>query len=154
MDAALASARARVKHVVEHRCPECEHVVSSTTRRRATVGRPFEECARCGAYVARTPYEEWALMKRSTRTRIVVSSAALSLALGLAPGAAMVTAALVTRRPLETPLVVSGIGLAVGLGAWIAWLTRLLAPSRRRMRDPWYQAKLAQFAIQSAKRGV
>jgi hypothetical protein len=143
-----------LKRVVEHRCPDCENVVSRTTRRRATVGRPFEECARCGAYVARTPYEEWALMRRSTRTRILASSAALALALGLAPGAAMVTAALLARRPLEAPLIVSAIGLAVGLGAWISWLARLVGPSRRRMRDPWYQAKLAQFAIQSAKRGV
>lgn len=140
--------------VVEHRCPECEHVVSSTTRRRATVGRPFEECARCGAYVARTPYEEWALMRRSTRTRIALSGAALCVALGLAPGAAMVTTALLAGRALETPLIVAGIGLAVGLGAWIGWLARLVGPSRRRMRDPWYQAKLAQFAIQSAKRGA
>ena len=47
-----------MRRVVEHRCPECDHLVSSTSRTRATVGRPFEECARCGAYVARTPYEE------------------------------------------------------------------------------------------------
>jgi hypothetical protein len=128
-------------------------VVSSTTRRRATVGRPFEEC-RCGAYVARTPYEEWALMRGSTRTRILLSSLLLAVALGLAPGAALGTSAWLAQRPLEVPLVVCGVGLVLGLGYWASWLARLVGPSRRRMRDPWYQAKLAQFAIQSAKRGT
>jgi hypothetical protein len=143
-----------MKRVVEHRCPECEHVVSSTTRTRPTVGRPFEECARCGAYVARTPYEEWALMRSGTRLRIALSSAALATALGLAPGAALATAAWLEGRPLWTPLYVCAGGLVLGLGWWIGWLVRLVAPSRRRLRDPWYQAKLAQFAIQSARRGT
>ena len=139
--------------LVEHRCPECDHLVSSTSRTRATVGRPFEECARCGAYVARTPYEEWALMKRSTRARILLSSAVLAIALGLAPGAALAASAWVAKRPLHDAFAVAAIGLAVALGLWIAWLARSLGPSKRRLRDPWYQAKLAQFAIQSAKRG-
>jgi len=143
-----------MRRVLEHRCPECDHLVSSTTRTRATVGRPFDECARCGAYVARTPYEEWALMKRSTRARILLSSLALAVALGLAPGAALAASALLAQRPLQDAFAVAAIGLLVALGLWIAWLARALGPSRRRLRDPWYQAKLAQFAIQSAKRGT
>jgi hypothetical protein len=142
-----------MRRVVEHRCPECDHLVSSTNRTRATVGRPFEECSRCGTYVARTPYEEWALMKRSTRARILLSSAVLAIALGLAPGAALAASAWLAHRPLQDALAVAAIGLTVALGLWIAWLARALGPSRRRLRDPWYQAKLAQFAIQSAKRG-
>jgi hypothetical protein len=142
-----------MRHVLEHRCPECDHLVSSTHRTRATVGRPFEECSRCGAYVARTPYEEWALMKRSTRARILLSSALLAMILGLAPGAALAASALLAKRPLQDALAVAAIGLVIALGLWIAWLARSLGPSRRRLRDPWYQAKLAQFAIQSAKRG-
>jgi hypothetical protein len=140
--------------VLEHRCPDCDHVVSSTRRTRATVGRPFEECARCGAYVARVPYEEWALMKPTTRTRIVLSSAGLALVLGLAPGGALAAAAFYAKRDLREAIVVGAIGLAVALSLWVTWLARQVGPSRRRLRDPWYQAKLAQFAIQSAKRGT
>lgn len=92
-------------------------------------------------------------MKRSTRTRILLSSATLAAALGLAPGAALGTSAWLAQRPLEVPLVVCGVGLALGFGYWATWLARIVGPSRRRMRDPWYQAKLAQFAIQSARRG-
>lgn len=140
--------------VLEHRCPDCGHVVSSTRRTRATVGRPFEECTRCGAYVARVPYEEWALMKRTTRTRIVLSSAVLALVLGLAPGGALAAAAHVAGRDLRDAIVVAAIGFTVAFSLWVTWLARQVGPSRRRLRDPWYQAKLAQFAIQSAKRGT
>lgn len=93
-------------------------------------------------------------MKRSTKLRIALSSAALAAALGLAPGAALATTSWLAGRPMLVPLGVCAGGLALGLAWWIAWLVRLIAPSRRRMRDPWYQAKLAQFAIQSARRGT
>ncbi len=93
-------------------------------------------------------------MKGSTRTRILLSSAALAAALGLAPGAAMGTAAVLSGEALELPLIVGGVGLGIAVGFWIAWVVKLVGPSQRRLRDPWYQAKLAQFAIQSAKRGT
>lgn len=94
------------------------------------------------------------MVSSTTRTRILLSSATLAAALGLAPGAAMGTAAVLAGRTLELALIVGGVGLALALGFWIAWVVRLVGPSRRRLRDPWYQAKLAQFAIQSAKRGT
>lgn len=93
-------------------------------------------------------------MKRSTRARILFSSATLAAALGLAPGLVMAAAAMSAGRPLQSSIALGAIGLTCALGLWIAWLARAVGPSRRRLRDPWYQAKLAQFAIQSAKRGT
>ena len=66
----------------------------------------------------------------------------------------MAAAAVLAQDDLRQAPVVAAIGLAVALSLWITWLARQVGPSRRRLRDPWYQAKLAQFAIQSAKRGT
>ena len=114
----------------------------------------FEECARCGTYVARTPFEEWPLMKRSARATLVFGSLGRSTLMGLAPGVVAVAIALASgrRSDMQLALGLVVLGLALAVGAWALWLGRLLGGSRRRMGDPWYQAKLAQFAIQSNRR--
>lgn len=141
-------------HRIEHRCAQCDAVVGTTTRRRPTIGRSFAECGKCGAYVARTPYQEWPLMPSRTRMTLLLSSASVALTAGLAPGALLggVLLMLGRRAELQIALGICALGFLFALGAWGTWLGRLLAGSRRRMHDPWYQAKLAQFAIQSNRR--
>lgn len=131
-------------------------MVGTTTRTRPSIGRPFEECGGCGAYVARVPFDEWQLMSRRTRAGLVLSSAGFAAALGLAPGALAAAVAVAVRREeaLGLLLTVGAPGLLLALAGWGLWLGRLSSGSQRRMSDPWYQAKLARFAIESRKQGL
>jgi endogenous inhibitor of DNA gyrase (YacG/DUF329 family) len=141
---------------VEHRCPSCDRTVGRTRRTKATVGRPYEECPDCGTYVPRRPYDEWALMSSRTRARVLFGNAALCLAAGLVP--VLVAGVVVTVTPEYDPLrtiaLVAGCALLLALAFWAIGMGRVLARSQRRMSDPWYRAKLVQFAIQEERRGA
>jgi hypothetical protein len=142
-----------VKHYFEHRCSNCGWVAGRTTRKRAAIGRSFEECSSCGTFVPRTPFDEWALMGTRTRLGVLCADGAIVLALGLTPAALAGVGALLSERAAQprTLLILAGAGLVLSLGAWMGRMSHTLNRSRRRMSDPWYRAKLAQFAIQEER---
>ena len=138
---------------VEHRCQRCDLVVGTARRDRPAIGRPFAECPRCGAYVSRAPFEEWALMGPGTRLGLVASQGTLAFAVGLIPAVALGLAGLVRQGGTGdrlTLVAVAGLGIAAAVAVWLALLSRHVRRSQRRMGDPMYRAKLAEFGMQSS----
>ena len=92
-------------------------------------------------------------MRSRTRVSSLAPGILVALVLGALPLALFALIALVTGSRIDTlgSIYFGAGGLAVSGAIWAAWLARRLAASRRRMSDPWYQAKLAQFAIQSSR---
>jgi len=140
---------------LEHRCTSCGALQSSTTRTKASIGRPFATCGSCGGFVPRRPFEEWASMAPSSRAQLVLGELALALCVGLAPAVLLGLWGIVTSTGSERSrlLVVAAAGLALALSVWGLSLSRRIRESTRRMGDPMYRAKLAKFAMVAASDG-
>lgn len=144
------------QHPVEHRCPACDVVVGTARRDRPAIGRPFAECPRCGGFVSRAPYEEWALMKPGTRLAFVASKGTFALALGLLPALALgLFAAFGGGESIErmTLVAVAVLGAVASAVVRFALLSREVRRSQSRMADPMYRAKLAEFGMRTSGAG-
>ncbi len=141
--------------IVEHRCAGCGTLAGTARHRRASVGIPFCVCGSCGAYIAREPYDEWALMGVGKRLELLGSGIGFSGALGLVPALGYACVRMLGREPVELEVlaVVAGSGFVLAVGAWCTRFAGLVRRSRRRMSDPMYQAKLVEFGMASPPKG-
>lgn len=116
------------------------------------MGPPYLQCPSCGGYVARPPFDEWAMMGPATRAGLLLNGGALFVALGLVPAVAygLLVIASGGSSDLLALLVVAGAGLALSLGGWALRTSAVVRSSNRRMADPMYRARLIEFARASA----
>lgn len=137
--------------IVEHRCATCGNLAGTAPRRRASVGIPFCVCARCGAYVTREPYDEWALMRPGKKLELLGGGLAFSGALGLLPALGYACYSMLRGASFRADVLalLAGSGFALAVAVWGVRLARLVRRSRRRMSDPMYQAQLVEFSMAS-----
>lgn len=131
---------------VELRCPDCAQVLARVRRARLTVGRPFEECAKCRTLVSRPATNEWDLLGAAGKTAWIVDRMAPLFVLGLVPAGAYW--ALGPRDGAEgtrTLLVLLCAGPALMGGLALSLARRAIRRSRARMADPMYRARLVEF---------
>ncbi len=115
-----------------------------------TVGMPFETCAACGVPVPRPPRNEWSLMSSGDKSRLVGTAFARALSIGLLPALAYGLSLFVgstAPNATRTVLVLGGVGSALACGVVIARLAKDVGRSRRRMSDPMYLARLAEYGM-------
>lgn len=139
--------------LVEHACRGCARTLLVVKDGPVRFGRPFLECPDCGALTPCAAFDEWSLMSASDRARLVGSGAAYALALGLLP-ALLYALVGILRGAAAPPLhlvLAATIGVALVAGIWAARLSEAIRRSRRRMSDPMYLAKLAEFGMQAGE---
>ena len=134
----------------ERPCSQCAARPRDPERPR--VGRPFDECALCGALVARPGREEWSVMAAPARLSLFGREAVWVLGLGLLPALVAALVGRVSGDPLALErLAAWALGGMAAVGAFRAWrLGEDLRASARRMGDPMYRARLAEFQMARA----
>jgi hypothetical protein len=139
---------------LELRCPHCAEVLGLCRRLRVTVGRPFEECPKCRAFVGRPSTNEWDLLGPGGKILWFAELLAPFLALGLVPALAYWALAFRDgsgdQRILVALLCASP---AVILMLPLAHALRAIRRSRARMADPMYRARLIEFGRRTTSAG-
>lgn len=131
---------------IELRCPDCAEVLALCSRLRSTVGRPFEECPKCRAFVGRPSTNEWDLLKSGGRALWIAELVAPFLALGLVPALAYWALAFRDGKGnLSILVALLFAGPAVVLVMPLSHALRAIRRSRARMADPMYRARLIEF---------
>ena len=136
---------------VEHACRGCARTLLVVPDGPVRIGRPFLECVDCGTLTPCPAFDEWSLMSARDRLRLVGSGAAYAIALGLLPALLYALVGIV-RGSAAPPLhlvLAAALGVALATGIWAARLADVVRRSRRRMTDPMYLAKLAEFGMQA-----
>jgi hypothetical protein len=132
-------------------CPHCGAERPELAPRRPPIGPPFEECTACGRFIPRPTFNEWALHRTSVRLGLLSRAALRVLLFGALPVLFYAGFNLSGGSPVD-PLTAL-VAAVLGLGAAAAWVSTStvgqINRSRRRMTDPMYLAKLAEFARSS-----
>ena len=134
-------------------CPHCAAPLAARGIGPA-IDRPFDRCAGCGAYVARSEANEWDLLRMRAKVGHVARHVRRALILGTPPVLVYAIFALVASggwKPIELVLwLAAGWFLA---GSWEgSRLATSIQRSRRRMGDPMYLAQLIEFQLAAVKR--
>ena len=129
----------------EERCPACGTTCEHRRRVLVPVGRPFVECPGCRGFVDRPPYREWSGMPAPARLRLLLGGCFVATA--LAAALTLVFSLLRTERTVESILATGLVLLAVALSSWGLVLSSAIQRSNRRMSDPMYRARLAEFEM-------
>lgn len=139
----------------EHRCPACGALAATTGRILVPVGRPFVECPQCQAHVPRPPFDEWSGLPAESKLKLVLSGGVVATALGIVPGLLYALVALATdaSAPRETLVAWVVVGVVLALAIWSQLLLAAVRGSQRRMRDPMYRARLAEYQMGRMDRG-
>lgn len=128
-------------------CPHCRAERPDPGRARPPIGPPFEKCAGCGELISRPSFNEWALLSPSVRLGHLSRAALRTLLFGVVPVLFYVGFNVSGGIEVDrlAAVIAAGLGLAAA-GAWVFTGTAgEISRSHRRMTDPMYLARLAEF---------
>ena len=130
---------------IEHRCTSCGTLCGTVKNVLLPIGRPFSECPKCKGFVERLPYVEWSSLHPGARLRLLGGGLLIASAGAAIPALAYS----VVRRdaPTETLLALGLVFLALGLSGFGMFLSNAIQRSKKRMADPMYRARLAEFEM-------
>ena len=129
-------------------CPHCGAEQPGARGARPPIGPPFSVCTGCSEFISRPLFNEWALLSLSTQLGQLALAGVRIFVFGTVPAVLyagfMLSAGEAVDPGAATLVVALGVTAA---GAWVGFRSvDEITRSRRRMTDPMYLARLAEFA--------